>query len=376
MSSAAVSDLPLYHGVKYGSLVAVQDALTSGVIPHVSHLYNDDTTPLLLSVRAATDTVVCEYLLSKGANVFTRARSGWTCLHEAASSGKLDVCKLLLLHEASVSGRALVGDNTPLWLAAKEGHADICKLLVENGASVTQELDAFGISPLAAACRHGHVDACALLLSVGAPAEDGFACESRPLTVASRHGHSAVCALLLAHGANPNAIVGRTGPSKLMMAASVGGVSLCERLLASGADPAERDLHGNTPLHYALGGDARVCTALLAYGADPRATNACGQSTLVYVTHPDICCMMLEEGADVLLKDFRGNTALTLAIQDGHKSICMLLAAYCAPVTALTSVPGLPEEVEDYVAAIRDAGWRRRLPAFTAYVAAHGVWWK
>ena len=54
-----------------------------------------------------------------------------TPLHEAAYSGHLEICKLLLDGTENKNPADYIG-NTPLHLAAKTGHLEVCKLIMSH----------------------------------------------------------------------------------------------------------------------------------------------------------------------------------------------------------------------------------------------------
>ncbi|KAH8587940.1 ankyrin repeat-containing domain protein [Bisporella sp. PMI_857] len=65
------------------------------------------------------------------ASVTDRLDGGWTPLHVAAATGRLDTCKYLLAHGADVTSHGRIG-LTPLHLAAAYGYLDVIKILVEH----------------------------------------------------------------------------------------------------------------------------------------------------------------------------------------------------------------------------------------------------
>ena len=90
-------------------------------------------TELLHQAVAAGDIDQIKSLISKGADVNAKDRSGRTPLHYAAQWGHKDVAELLLAKDADVN----VKDNrgrTPLSLAEEEGHNEIVELLRKHGA--------------------------------------------------------------------------------------------------------------------------------------------------------------------------------------------------------------------------------------------------
>ena len=74
-----------------------------------------------------------ERLLARGAEV---SHSGWTALHFAASSGQLEIVRILLEHSAYIDA---LSDNgtTPLMMAARHRDAEVSALLLEQGADPT-----------------------------------------------------------------------------------------------------------------------------------------------------------------------------------------------------------------------------------------------
>lgn len=83
-----------------------------------------------------------EFLLDKGVDPYAGMRSGLAGFHWAASSGKLDVIKLLVERKVPMEVKSMY-DSTPLgqalWSAINEnspGHGEIIETLVMNGAHV------------------------------------------------------------------------------------------------------------------------------------------------------------------------------------------------------------------------------------------------
>ncbi|XP_062507394.1 osteoclast-stimulating factor 1-like [Corticium candelabrum] len=79
----------------------------------------------------------CRQLLARGVSVDDMDCAGRTLLHEASSSGHLDIVKLLLDTGATrlINARAIGGD-TACHLAARCGFGPVVKTLVEAGADM------------------------------------------------------------------------------------------------------------------------------------------------------------------------------------------------------------------------------------------------
>lgn len=81
--------------------------------------------------------------------------------------------------------------------------------------------------------------------------------------------------------------------------------------------------------------------------------------------------------AQVCTRSWDGNSPLDGA-RSRSVSSCQLLVAYCAPLPTVTHqlrALGLPNADSGYLAAIRNAGWKRRVAAFQSYIYTNGKWW-
>ena len=101
------------------------------------------------------------------ANVEDRGMKGdCTPLMEAASSGHLEIVKLLISHCADVNSQSSSG-NTPLMYACASGHSEIVRVLLEANANV-EDHNENGHTPLMEAASAGHVEVAKILLEYGA----------------------------------------------------------------------------------------------------------------------------------------------------------------------------------------------------------------
>lgn len=396
MSSTSSAGTPFAKAVvDYTSIASVEAALESGLLPDVNYGSGYGKNPLhIVSQRGAVE--VCEYLISKGADVHTRTCEEETALHIAASAGKLDVCTCLLAHGAEVIARD-VAKSTPLWSAAIRGHFAVCDLLLAHGADVNAPELSYRTA-LSAACSMGQIAASEWLVSRGADVDGGdrehvdVNAHERslpPLACAVTSGYVAMCSWLEEHGADVGAVMRHYGQRLVAHAAAASDVDVLEWLLARGGSANAKNDSGHYVLVTAAAEvDDAVCQVLLAFGSDANATReyydgATALQAAAVRGSNTICAMLLDEGANVTTERRNGDTALLFAAKYArhavakhrHISVCQLLVAHCAPIPAAPLLPELHACFRGYLAAIRDAGWRRRLPAFAAYVAAHGRWW-
>eukprot|EP00040_Diaphanoeca_grandis_P003752 m.25773 g.25773 ORF g.25773 m.25773 type:complete len:967 (+) comp15168_c0_seq1:182-3082(+) len=196
------------------------------------------------------DMATCVYLIGNGVPVNSEeARWKRAPLMLAADHGHMDVCKVLLSHQAD-AGKADEKGYTPLHACADSGHLDICQLLVENGADPDPKAQ-IGCTPLHRAAEQGHVEVCNFLLDKGA--DVNFQDKGKqwtPLLLATLHGRFEICEALMKRGANVNAL-NRYGESCLHMAAQPGHIELVKLLLENGCDATLTQAYGRTAFDYA-----------------------------------------------------------------------------------------------------------------------------
>ena len=88
-----------------------------------------DESPLMLAaIKGQTDLV--KQLIARDADI---NKPGWTALHYAASSGQVEIMKLLLEKYAFIDAQSPNG-TTPLMMAAMYGSPQSVKLLLDEGA--------------------------------------------------------------------------------------------------------------------------------------------------------------------------------------------------------------------------------------------------
>jgi len=95
-----------------------------------------------------------------------RFADGQTALIIAASAGRPDYVRLLLMNGSVVNGQMKDG-STALLLSALGGHTDVVSLLVAQGADVNLPADD-GVTPLLVAASYDHAEVARLLLDAGA----------------------------------------------------------------------------------------------------------------------------------------------------------------------------------------------------------------
>ncbi|MCC6152980.1 MAG: ankyrin repeat domain-containing protein [Candidatus Hydrogenedentes bacterium] len=124
------------------------------------------------------------------------------------------------------------------------------------------------------------------------------------------------------------------GDTLLQRAAYWGMENAVRKLLATGADPDERDVTGETPLHKAARrGHTNSVQALIESGADVNEMDSLGMSSLHWVAmngRVDVAEILLSAGADVNSRDYSytSMTPLGVAKLMGYDEVADLIGAY------------------------------------------------
>jgi serine/threonine-protein phosphatase 6 regulatory ankyrin repeat subunit B len=179
---------------------------------------------------------IIELLLNHGALVNEKTGTfKFAPLHRASITGSLDICSLLITHDADVNAEDAHG-NTPLHWAARLGHQDIVEFLLDSSANVNA-LNHARCSALFHAAQFHRLQVVECLLSRGAEVnltdEQGFT----PLMIAFHKSRGDdIVRLLVTHGADVNVrFPDGTRSSPLRIAMGRKNKDLVELLLAHGA---------------------------------------------------------------------------------------------------------------------------------------------
>jgi ankyrin repeat protein len=304
-------------------------------------------TALMIAARTGKPGPVTT-LLAHGAAVNARDRKGQTALMWAAAEGHAEVVSLLLAAKADFK-TPLASGFTPLLFAAREGRLEVVQTLLKAGADVHEAIQATravprgartGTSALHLAVENGHFELAIALVKAGADPNDQR-CGYAPLHMISwvrkpNRGDSedgdpppigsgnltslefvkqlvqlgADVNLAQKQGAPGRGVLGRTGATPLIAAASTSDVPLVQAILDLGADPKRTNADGTTPLLAAAG--VGVGAPEEAAGSEPEAL--------------DVIAVLLKHGVDVNAVDRNGETAMHGAAYRNHPRVVELLA--------------------------------------------------
>jgi ankyrin repeat protein len=118
----------LYYALREGSLKSAELLLASPKTKVDERTPADETPLMMASLRGQTE--IARKLIARGADV---NKTGWTPLHYAATSGHVDIIKLLLDESAYIDAESPNG-TTPLMMAAHYGTREAARFLLQAGA--------------------------------------------------------------------------------------------------------------------------------------------------------------------------------------------------------------------------------------------------
>ena len=289
---------------------------------------------------------VRQLLDDKPAWIHTVGSHGRTMLWEAAYRGKLGMIEFLLERGADIN---LPGcyhikhrvEITPYCVARYQGRDSAAEFLLQHGATIDIHTAAY-LKDYDTV--HAHLDNDPSLVNKGylqavmLPSGQPHSFEHReaewatPLCYAIVGGNLKIVERLISQGAAIEPHSGRF----LDYAMAYNRVEIVKALLENGADPS------NAPR--ILDDNSEMSRLLKNYGASPKDIDDQGDMgwpMLVYVCrgdnreHPDKVLRLLELGADIDVRNYKGKTALHYAAKAGFLKVINLLIEKGATIDAL-----------------------------------------
>ena len=294
--------------------------------------------------RGDLDTVR-QLLDDNPAWIHTVGSHGRTMLWEAAYRGKLEMVQFLIERGADIN---LPGcyhiqhrlEITPYCVARYEGRDLVADYLLQQGATIDIHTAAY-LADYDAVRLHLDNDPSLInkgyLQAVMLPAGQPHTFEHRetawatPLCYAIRGEDPAIVELLISRGAT----IAPYSERFLDYAVSGNRIEITTLLLENGADPNEAPR--------VLDDGSEMSELLKSYGVPPKDINAQGDMgwpMLVYVCrgdnreHPDKVLRLLELGADIDVRNYKGKTALHCAAKAGFLTVIDLLIEKGATIDA------------------------------------------
>ncbi|CAE7236917.1 ANK1 [Symbiodinium sp. KB8] len=324
----------VFEGAQRGDAKKVTEALNAHGDPNCINFGGFNA--LMLAVGGGYMEVIA-LLLQASANP-NNGKSGLTPLMIAASSGQLEVARMLVNCGAAATGHCELDGRTALHGAARRGHSDVAKLLVQAGASVDigdwQECTA-----LMLAAQEGHGDVLKVLLCAGASVSLSNKSGDSALSACVKSGHEACLETMLRAGAPVNAANKSTGNSALAEASRVGSEAMVRKLLQYQANVNFANLRKETPLMLAAAaGHEQVVRMLLVSGANTAAEDVNGHTPIMHAAVSNVAVVqaLLDFGGNPsVVSQVDCNTPSTVAAMHGRKQCYDLLVWAGAFVPAL-----------------------------------------
>eukprot|EP01137_Pigoraptor_chileana_P005022 Opistho-2@47512 len=251
------------------------DAAGKGDFDKVEKLLNKDSKKKKKDEDAAEPTKEKVVVTHLKINCREMVTAGHTPLMLASLNGFTEIVEILLWHSAETNLKDSK-KNTALHLAAWSGKTEIVDLLLNFGAKINEKC-ATGDTALHYAAQFGHRFVIHRLLKAGADPMEANAAGETPLDVAARFDKRDCVSLLLDNDAR---VVACT--RSLREAAKTGRNEIVAILLDAGMDPNDIDAStGSTALHEAARYFRKdAARLLLEYGADMLLKNSAGESAL------------------------------------------------------------------------------------------------
>jgi ankyrin repeat protein len=285
------------------------------------------TTPLISACYDSNEEIAT-ILLSSGAQVDVRDKSGESPLSVASQNGLEDIVRVLLRQGVPVNTQDKFG-NTPLLEAVMAASETIVTLLIAGGADVNCE-NADGIVPLVEASKLAEEGAAiaAILMEAGALVDYEDAQGKTPLTYAAEFGHAKLAEMFI----QAKAFVDhqdKDGKTPLAYAAEYGHQEVTFILINARATVDCRDTHGETPFIYAITNeDIVIAEALIRAGANIDCPDKSGKTALINAAeldNLDVAAWLIKAGAFVNCQDERGKTPLICAVEQDSEPMTTIL---------------------------------------------------
>ncbi|WCR58321.1 ankyrin repeat domain-containing protein [Wolbachia endosymbiont of Ctenocephalides felis wCfeJ] len=329
------------HG-KTPSNIAKEKGLTEIVDILASTERKSPTYTSLHDAAREGDLGAIKYLVSKGANINDKDRSGWVPLHRASQEGELEAVQYLVDKGANLNIADIHNRMTPLHLAAYNGRLEVVQYLVDKGADLNAAtisightlfftasksraatITYFSRTPLHLAAAKGRLEIVQYLIEdkkVDLNVADWL--NRTILHLASQYGKLEVVQYLVDKGADLN-VVDKDGRAPLHLAAMIDLFDKDDRLktvrylVDNGASLNAADKDGMMPLHWAaLEGRLEIVKYLVDNVADLDAANKDGMTPLHLAAlkgRLEIVKYLVNNGANFKKTTKDGTTSLDLA---------------------------------------------------------------
>ncbi|XP_046331690.2 serine/threonine-protein phosphatase 6 regulatory ankyrin repeat subunit A-like [Haliotis rufescens] len=305
----------LVECAKYGNLIALDFILNLHNRIHQCISYTDESNKRALHHAAMHGPLECVVrLVRAGSTVNCCDSEGYTPLLCACQGGRADIVQYLVKEGAHInSSRSYKFGETALHIAAKHGHAETVAILLDGRADInatTRNVDGNGgYTALHKAANGGHTRVIEILCMRGAILDLKDSMGKTPLHFSAEKGDILSVEIFNKCGAPIN-LQDERGKTPLALAVREGYPEVVKHLIRCGSDINMSDTRSLSPLHSAIAVlNYEIAESLLQAGAVINCqTNDTQESPLMVALsmgRPDLVQLMLNNGADVNLCDFK-----------------------------------------------------------------------
>ena len=300
------------------------------------------------------------YFIGMGSNIYVKTNDGSNCLHIAALSGHLDLCKTLIekhkydvnladndgwtaLHFSARSGSdellTYFGNmgidinlkNNDGWncgrIAAVYGNMKLFRRLVDNYKFNVNFTDNDGWTALHFSAKNGSYELFTFLAEMGTDVNlktnDGMTC----LHIAALYGHLKFCKSLVDKNNAEVYMADNNGWTPLHFSAKNGCYELVAYFANMKTDILLKTNDGKNCLHIAASnGHLHLCTTLInKHNFDVHMTDDDGWAALHYAARNgsyNLSAYFIDAGPDINFKASNGRNCLHIAALYGHLNLC------------------------------------------------------
>ena len=317
----------------FGLTQAVSALLDQGLDVNSTDPKYHQTALMYACRRGQTATV--SLLLGYGADANLYSRRGSCAIHEAVTTGNLEVIDALLAHpRTDVNAPHFMRSGmTALSIAAQERRSETAMaLLSHNGINIKAQ-DRNGVTALSHAIEAGcdKIAWCILELDTKYLDLDSKDWKgSTALSIAASGGRDDIVEKLLSKGANPYVKDGQNGGTALLRAVDNGHMSTVRIMLQHGVHDTSTDDQDRGLLHgAAVSGRDDIVQLLIDRGLDPNSVDKKGRTPLHDASregHFTTVKILQDRGARPSVKDNSKRTPWTVAWENGHNVVLKVLS--------------------------------------------------
>ena len=319
--------IALHHSAKSGSFDLVTYFANKGNNIH----FKDSLGCNCLHIAAFSGHLnLCRTLINQhNFNAHMADNDGWTALHYSARNGSYDLVTYFAEVGINVYIRTTLGQNC-LHIAALYGHMILCKTLLDKHNFDMQTVDNNGWTAFHCSARSGSYELVSFFMDMGTDILVKDKLGQNCLHIAALCGHFNLCKKLInKHKVDVNTATNE-GWTTLHFSARNGTYKLFKLFTDMGTNIYLNDNSGRNCLHIAaLFGHLELCKTFVdRHKFDVLMTDSFGWAALHCSARNgsyDLVTLFADMGTDIDVKDNLGRNCLHIAALYGHLNLCKTL---------------------------------------------------